>query len=132
MLQPVQAVVSIVSLLKVKVSCTDRFTVDSEILLSCGRCLPAGDIQLVLGGQHMCAIVKELWLAVTSPIEQGGQAVAESDVPREMRFIYGVILREDTPMEICRLAAGLHQRAQREFCETTFCESGCCISATLC
>ena len=76
----------------------------------------------MLGGQHMCAIVKELWLALTSPIEQGGQAVAESDVPREMRFIYGVILREDTPLEICRLAAGLHQRAQREFCETTFSE----------
>ena len=59
----------------------------------------------------MCAIVKELWLALTSPIEQGGQAIAESDVPREMRFIYGVILREDTPLEICQLAAGLHQRA---------------------
>ena len=102
-------------------SCTDRFTVDSESLLSCGPCLP-GDIQLVLGGQHMRAIVKELWLALTSPIEQGGQAVAESDVPREMRFVYGVILREDTPLEICRLAAVLHQRAQREFCETTFSE----------
>ena len=39
-----------------------------------------------------------------------------------MRFIYGVILREDTPLEICRLAAGPHQRAQRELCETTFSE----------
>ena len=76
----------------------------------------------MLGGQHMCAIVKELWLALTSPFEQGGQAVAETDVPREMRFIYGTILCEDTPLEICRLAAGLHQRAQREFCETTFSE----------
>ena len=37
-----------------------------------------------------------------------------------MRFIYGVIFREDTALEICRLAAALHQRAQREFCETTF------------
>ena len=74
------------------------------------------------GGQHMCAIVKELWLALTSLIEVGGQAVAESDVPGEMRFIYGVILREDTPLEICCLVAGLHQRAQREFCETTFSE----------
>ena len=35
----------------------------------------------MLGGQDMCAIVKELWLALTSTIEQGGQAVAESDVP---------------------------------------------------
>ena len=65
----------------------------------------------MLGGQHMCAIVKEQWLALISPLEQEGQAVAESDVPQEMRFIYGVILREDTPLEICRLAAGLHQRA---------------------
>ena len=39
-----------------------------------------------------------------------------------MRFIHGVILREDTPLEICRLAAGLHQRAQRKYCETTFSE----------
>ena len=39
-----------------------------------------------------------------------------------MRFIYGVILCENTPLEICRLAAGLHQRAQRVFCETTFSE----------
>ena len=76
----------------------------------------------MLGGQHMCAIVKELWLGLTSPNEQGGQVVAESDVPREMRFIFGVILREDTPLEICRLAPGVHQRAQREFCETTFSE----------
>ena len=68
----------------------------------------------------MCAIVKDLWLALTSPIDEGGQVVAESDVPGEMRIIYGVILREDTPLEISRLAAGLHQRAQREFCETTF------------
>ena len=59
----------------------------------------------MLGGPHMCAIVKELWLALTSPIQQGGQAVAESDVPREMRFIYGVILREDTALEICRRPA---------------------------
>ena len=70
----------------------------------------------------MCAIVKELWLALTSPIEEGGQAVGESVAPREMRFIHAVILREDTPVEICRLAAGLHQRAQSEFCETTFSE----------
>ena len=76
----------------------------------------------MLGGQHMCAIVKELWLALTSPIEEGGQALAESDVPREMRFIYGVVLREDTALEICHLAAGLHQRAQRELCETTLSE----------
>ena len=39
-----------------------------------------------------------------------------------MRFIYGVILREETPLEICRLAAGLHQRVQRDFYETTFFE----------
>ena len=76
----------------------------------------------MLGGQHMCAIVKHVWLALTSPIEEGGQAVTKSDVPREMRFIYGVILGEDTPLEICCLAASLHQRAQREFYETTFSE----------
>ena len=76
----------------------------------------------MLRGQHMCAIVKELLLALTSPIEEGGQVVAESDVPREMHFMYGGILREDTPLEICRIAAGLHQRAQREFYETTFSE----------
>ena len=37
----------------------------------------------MLGGQHMCAIVKELWLALTSPIEQGGQAVAEAMYPEK-------------------------------------------------
>ena len=103
-------------------SSINRFTVDSESLLSCGPCLPARDIQLVLAVQHMCPIVKELRLALTSSVEVGGLAVAESDVRGEMRFIYGVILREDRPLEICRLAAGLHQRAQREFCETTFSE----------
>ena len=76
----------------------------------------------MLGGQHTCTIVKETWLALTSLLEEGGQAVAEINVPREMRFIYGVILREDTPLEICRLAASLHPRAERELCETTFSE----------
>ena len=70
----------------------------------------------------MWAIVKELWLALTSPTEEGDQAVADGDVPRDMRFIYGGRLREDTPLEICRLAAGLHQSALRKFCETTFSE----------
>ena len=76
----------------------------------------------MLGVQHMCAIVKELWLALTSSVEVGGVAVTKSDVRGEVGFIYGVILREDRPLEFCRLAAGLHQRAQREFCETTFSE----------
>ena len=77
--------------------CTDRFTVDSErspVLWP----LSAEDIKLVLGRQHMCPIVKKLWLAPTSPIEEGGQAVAESNLPREMQFIYRVILGQDTPL----------------------------------
>ena len=70
----------------------------------------------------MCAIIKDLWLILTPPIEDGGQAVVESDVPREMRFNYGSTLCEDTQLEICRLATGLHQRARREFGETTLSE----------
>ena len=76
----------------------------------------------MLGGQHVCAIAKELWVALASPIEEEGQAVAQSDVLGEMRFIYCVILREEKPLEICRLAAGVHQRAKKQFSQTTFSE----------
>ena len=55
-----------------------------------------------------------------APTAMGGDAVAESDLRWSEKGVVGTILRATTPLEVCRMAAGLHQYRQRVHTESGF------------
>jgi hypothetical protein len=60
-----------------------------------------------LGGQHISA-------ALLSTFKSLGGMDAEATIPLELQWVDAEILRANTPIEVCRLAAGEHQTAQRD------------------
>ena len=60
-----------------------------------------------LGGQHISAALLATYKAA------GGQD-NEEGIPEAMQFVDAEVLRANTPLEVCRLAAGEHQNSQRD------------------
>ena len=60
-----------------------------------------------LGGQHISAALLHNW-------QQLGGQQNEKWIPDELQYVEAEVLRSNTPIEICRLAAGEHQVAQRD------------------
>lgn len=59
---------------------------------------------------------------MTNPPEEGGRGMTDAAIPLVMQRVFATILQEDTPLWICKKAAGLHQAAQRANEETSFSE----------
>ena len=60
-----------------------------------------------LGGQHISA-------ALLATYNSLGGADNAASIPAELQFIDAEVLRPNTPLEVCRLAAGEHQTAQTD------------------
>ena len=60
-----------------------------------------------LGGQHISAALLQLFNSM-------GGLSGDVGVPMEFKFVEAEVLRSNTPREVCRLAAGEHQMAQRD------------------
>ena len=88
-------------------------------ILSLHCCLTDGSFVL-LGGQHIASILIENYKKQTKPLHQQGLGMNPDDLPMNEKFVTAQILRHGTPLNICRLAAGLHQYRQRFHAESGF------------
>ena len=62
---------------------------------------------VLLGGQHIAAALRKLYDHYKKE-----RNFSEEKIPNTVRFVEAEILRADTPLEVCRLAAGQHQALQ--------------------
>ena len=61
-----------------------------------------------LGGQHISAALYQVFK------DLGGFSGGDVGIPVEFKMVEAEVLRTNTPRDICRLAAGEHQLAQRD------------------
>jgi hypothetical protein len=58
-------------------------------------------------GQHISAAILAMWKSL-------GGADNEAGIPLEFQYVDAEVLKANTPVDICRLAAGEHQLAQKD------------------
>ena len=80
--------------------CLRRVGVNNNTLFTDGHYVP-------LGGQHISAAILAMWKSL-------GGADNETGIPLEFQYVDAEILKANTPLDICRLAAGEHQLAQKD------------------
>jgi hypothetical protein len=72
----------------------------------------------IIGGQHIAKVMAAVYKCQVETLKR-----AEDDIPRCYRFVRATILKEGTPADVLRLAAGYHQRCQRATQDTKFSET---------
>ena len=63
---------------------------------------------MILGGQHFSAAL----LHMQDTLTQGASPIPRADLPKAYLKVEGEVLAVDTPLEVCRRAAGEHQVQQ--------------------
>ena len=54
------------------------------------------------------------------PLHEDGEGKAEADIDDVDKLVSATVLRAETPVQICKIAAGLHQARQRATSEQRF------------